>query len=263
MSTGHREDTLDRAWRLDADDPVGAFLSIPPEEPVGSRHAYNNPTTYALATIVEEHTGQPCWPTYGRGSSTRSVSARARWDIDKHGVALGFTGLHLQTESIARFGQLLLQDGQWNGQRILPEGWVAWPPGSTSTTTTTRTARVDWRQGYGYQYWMARHGFRGDGAHGQFCVVVPDADLVVATTARVDDMQHVLDVLWERLLPALDADPGGADRSASEARLTERLEASPSPCVVAAHEGPTGTDPFRRRRDEPRISRCPAAPSSP
>ena len=244
MSTGHREDTLDRACRLDARDPVGAFLRIPPEEPVGSRHAYNNPTAYALATIVEEHTGQPLL-AYLRPRLLDPLGiGAARWDTDEHGVALGFTGLHLQTESVARFGQLLLQDGRWNDQRILPEGWVALATRKHVDNDDDPNGPIDWRQGYGYQYWMARHGFRGDGAHGQFCVVVPEADLVVATTARVDDMQQVLDVLWDELLPALDADAGGVDRYASDAHLTERLESLALPVVVPTHEGPDGTVRF-------------------
>lgn len=95
---------------------------------------------------------------------------------------------------------------------------------------------MDWRQGYGYQYWMARHGFRGDGAHGQFCVVVPDHDLVVATTACVEDMQQVLDAMWERLLPALDQpDDGGY---AAETRLGERLSALALPVVAPMDDGP-------------------------
>ena len=151
MSTGHREDTLERAYRLDARDPVAAFLRIPPEEPVGSRHAYNNATTYALATIVEEHTGQPLL-AYLRPRLLDPIGiGAARWDTDGHGVALGFTGLHLQTESIARFGQLLLQDGRWNGQRILPEDWVALATRNHSDNDHVPDAPVDWRQGYGYQ----------------------------------------------------------------------------------------------------------------
>ena len=169
-------------------------------------------------------------------------------------MALGFTGLHLQTESVARFGQLLLQDGRWNGQRILPEGWVALATRKHIDNDDDPDGPVDWRQGYGYQYWLARHGFRGDGAHGQFCVVVPEADLVVATTARVDDMQQVLDVLWDQLLPALDADAGGVDRYASEARLTERLESLTLPVVVPTHEGPDGTVRFVVE-ERPRTSR--------
>ena len=112
---------------------------------------------------------------------------------------------------------------------------------------------LDWRQGYGYQYWMARHGFRGDGAHGQFCVVVPEADLVVATTARVDDMQAILDVLWERLLPALDAAPAD-DEEVASTRLTERLEALALPVLEAGHDGPDGPRRFvvdERGADQP------------
>ena len=253
MSTGHREDTLDRAYRLDADDPVGAFLRIPPEEPVGSRHAYNNATTYALATIVEEHTGQPLLAYLRPRLFDPLGIGAARWDIDKHGVALGFTGLHLQTESIASFGQLLLQDGQWNGQRILPDGWVRMATRKHIDNDNDPNGPLDWRQGYGYQYWMARHGFRGDGAHGQFCVVVPEADLVVATTARVDDMQAILDVLWERMLPALDAGPADDEETAST-RLTERLEALALPVVEAGHDGPDGPRRFvvdERGADQP------------
>ena len=253
MSTGHREDTLDRAYRLDADDPVGAFLRIPPEEPVGSRHAYNNATTYALATIVEERTGQPLL-AYLRPRLLDPLGiGDARWDIDGHGVALGFTGLHLQTESIASFGQLLLQDGQWNGQRILPDGWVGLATRKHIDNDNDPNGPLDWRQGYGYQYWMARHGFRGDGAHGQFCIVVPEADLVVATTARVDDMQAILDVLWERLLPALDRTPAD-DEEAASARLAARLEALVLPVVEAGHEGPDGPRTFvveERGADQP------------
>jgi CubicO group peptidase (beta-lactamase class C family) len=239
MSTGHREDTLERAHRLDPDDVVRAFLRLPPEEPVGSRHAYNNPTTLALATIVEEHTGVPLLDYLRPRLFDPLGIGAAHWDTDERGVALGFTGLHLQTESVAAFGQLLLQDGVWREQRVLPEGWVALATRKHIDNDNDPARPVDWRQGYGYQYWIARHGFRGDGAHGQFCVVVPDADLVVVTTARVDDMQQVLDVLWTRLLPALDTDAdarsGGGDVGT---RLLERLAGLALPVVTPTEDGP-------------------------
>ncbi|HEU4998411.1 MAG TPA: serine hydrolase [Lapillicoccus sp.] len=234
MSTGHREDTLERAWTLDPDDLVRGFLRISPEEPVGSRHAYNNPTTYALAALVEEHTGMFLLDYLRPRLLDPLGIGAAHWDTDERGGALGFTGLHLQTESVARFGQLLLQNGEWLGQQVLPEGWVALATRKHIDSDNDPTRPIDWRQGYGYQYWIARHGYRGDGAHGQFCVVVPEADLVVATTARVDEMQQVLDVLWEQLLPALD----GAADAADEAGLTERLAALELPFLTPTHDGP-------------------------
>jgi CubicO group peptidase (beta-lactamase class C family) len=235
MSTGHREDTLDRALALEPDDLVRGFLRIPPEEPVGSRHAYNNATTYALARIVERHCGMPLLDYLRPRLLDPLGIGAARWDTDPRGQALGFTGLHLQTESVAAFGQLLLQDGRWGGQQVLPPGWVALASRRHIDNDNDPQGPLDWRQGYGYQYWIARHGFRGDGAYGQFCVVVPEADLVVATTACTEDMQDVLDVLWDRLLPALDQ---GTDDSDAEARLVERLASLALPVVTPTEVGP-------------------------
>ena len=236
MSTGHREDTLDRAWTLEPRDVARGFLRVPPEEPVGSRHAYNNATTHVLAAIVEKHTGMPLLDYLRPRLLDPLGIGPARWDVDANGVAMGFTGLHLQTEAIAAFGLLLLQDGRWGDEQVLPEGWVALATRSHIANDLDPLQPVDWRQGYGYQYWMARHGFRGDGAFGQFCIVVPDHDLVVATTACVEDMQQVLDVVWGRFLPALDGpDDGGY---AAESQLRERLSHLSIPVVEPRDDGP-------------------------
>jgi hypothetical protein len=66
---------------------------------------------------------------------------------------------------------------------------------------------------------MARHGYRGDGAFGQYCVVVPEHELVVAITSETPDMQRVLDALWATVLPALDRPSSPADEEALAARL--------------------------------------------
>ncbi len=244
MSTGHREDTLDRAWDLEPHDLARGFLRMPPEEAVGSRHAYNNATTFVLAALVERHSGMPLLDYLRPRLLDPLGIAAARWDVDEHGQALGFSGLHLPTEAIAAFGQLLLQDGRWGQEQVLPPGWVALATRSHIDNDDDPLRPVDWRQGYGYQYWMARHGFRGDGAYGQFCVVVPEYDLVVATTACVEDMQQVLDVVWDRLLPALDHldpdddhhdDDGGY---AAQARLRDRLARLALPVVEVGPDEP-------------------------
>jgi hypothetical protein len=94
--------------------------------------------------------------------------------------------------------------------------------------------KVDWSQGYGYCFWMARHGYRGDGAFGQFCMVLPEHDAVIAITGGTEAMQEVVDHVWEHLLSGLGGD--SLDESAND-RLPERLrtldlppcEASPAP----------------------------------
>jgi len=50
---------------------------------------------------------------------------------------------------------------------------------------------------------MSRHGYRGDGAFGQFCVILPEQDTVIVTTAYTTDMQAVLDAMWAHLLPGI------------------------------------------------------------
>jgi hypothetical protein len=71
-------------------------------------------------------------------------------------------------------------------------------------TSNGSNPKSDWDQGYGYQFWRSRHGaYRGDGAFGQYCIVLPEQDAVVAITSGVKDMQAVLNLVWEKLLPAL------------------------------------------------------------
>jgi hypothetical protein len=88
---------------------------------------------------------------------------------------------------------------------------------------------------------MSRHGYRGDGAFGQFCVVLPEQATVIATTAYTLDMQAVLDAMWAHLLPGLGAAPPGA--SAVDGLLSARLAALELPACGAA-PAPEGWDPW-------------------
>jgi hypothetical protein len=64
----------------------------------------------------------------------------------------------------------------------------------------------DWDQGYGFQFWRCRHNaYRGDGAFGQYCIVMPDQDAVIAITGGLKNMQAVLNLVWDKLLPAMQA----------------------------------------------------------
>ena len=112
----------------------------------------------------------------------------------------------MRTEEIAKFGLLYQQRGVWNGERLLPEGWVEAATAAQVPNGDNPTS--DWAQGYGYQFWRSRHGaYRGDGACGQFCIVLPEQDAVLAITAGTKDMQGILNLVWEGLLPLLGANP--------------------------------------------------------
>jgi hypothetical protein len=147
----------------------------------------------------------------------------ASWSESPQGITAGCIGLSTKTEDVARFGQLYLQKGLWQGHQILPEAWV----GEATTTQISNGPgiQLDWAQGYGYQFWRGRHNtYRGDGVFGQWCIVMPDQDAVLAITSGLDifDSQQPLNLVWEMLLPAMSADALPEDAAAQTA-LTAKL----------------------------------------
>jgi hypothetical protein len=127
----------------------------------------------------------------------------------------------IKTEDIARFGQLYLQRGKWLGKRLLPSAWVK--EALSKQVSNGSKPESDWEQGYGYQFWRCRHNiYRGDGAFGQYCIVMPDQDAVLAITSGVADMQVVLDKVWQHLLPAMHSSALPEDRLA-QASLAQAL----------------------------------------
>jgi CubicO group peptidase (beta-lactamase class C family) len=224
MSSGHEAETLDRARATDRAQLVRGFLLVPPERDPGTVFAYNQPTTYTLASIVQRVTGRPL-TEYLRPRLLDPLGiAEVAWLRDRDGRELGFSGLHATTDALARLGQLYLQDGVWEGERLLPEGWVAEAtrPHIDNGSGTAAGAPPDWQQGYGFQFWTSRHGYRGDGAYGQFCLVLPEHDAVIATTAATEQMQQILDLAWQHLLPAFGPEPLPG-REHEDTGLRERL----------------------------------------
>ncbi|MFR0354798.1 serine hydrolase domain-containing protein [Streptomyces sediminimaris] len=231
MSSGHEAETLSRALAADPADMVRGFLLLPPERDPGTVFAYNQPTTYSLAAIVQRVTGRPL-TEYLRPRLLDPLGiGEVAWLRDRSGRELGYSGLHATTDAVARLGQLYLQDGVWEGERLLPEGWVAEAtrPHIGNGDGTPEGARSDWQQGYGLQFWRSRHGYRGDGAYGQFCLVLPEHDAVIATTAATEEMQLLLDLVWRHLLPAFGppADRRDADRALRERMAGLALPPSP------------------------------------
>jgi CubicO group peptidase (beta-lactamase class C family) len=222
MASGHREETLGRAMEHPSGDVVRGFLQIRPDEEPGTLFCYNQPCTFSVSAIVQRQSGQGLLE-YLRPRLLEPLGidpAGIGWLLDGQDRELGWSGFHAQTEVIAKLGQLYLQRGVWNGERLLPEAWVAEATRSHIDNSSFND-NVDWQQGYGFQFWIARHGYRGDGAYGQFCIVLPEQDAVVAITSQSPDMQAVLDAAWEHLLPALDAaELPGLD---AEAALVHRL----------------------------------------
>lgn len=241
MASGHRGDTIGLAEQADPDDLVRGFLLTPPDAEPGTLFAYNQPCTYSLAAIIQRRTGQSLvdylrprlFDPLGIGEASW-----LRWP--PHGD-LGFSGLHATTDAVARLGELYRRRGMWGERRLVAEAWI--DEATRAHVPTPVVGSPDWEQGYGFQFWIARHGYRGDGAYGQFCVVVPEHGLVVAITSETEDSQAVLDALWTHVLPALDAQPDPrADEELATRLTTLRLPTTPAgaaPSDVEAWSGRT------------------------
>ncbi|AYF97488.1 serine hydrolase domain-containing protein [Protaetiibacter intestinalis] len=228
MASGHAEETIDRASQAGGGDLVRGFLLTPPDAEPGTLFAYNQPCTYTLAAIVQRASGQSLID-YLRPRLFEPLGIReASWFEEPAGVDLGFSGLHATTDAVARLGQLYLQRGRWGEQQLLDADWLA-------EATRVQVANPgdwgpDWSQGYGLQFWMSRHGYRGDGAYGQFCIVLPEHDAVLAITSETEQMQRLLDHVWARLLPAFDGEP----HPDADAALAERLASAALPVPPSA-----------------------------
>jgi CubicO group peptidase (beta-lactamase class C family) len=237
MNTGHHEDTTNRVFGSVDDNWPRTFLALPVEHEPGSWFVYNTAATYMLSAIITQLTGQTLLD-YLRPRLFEPLGIKhPTWDTDPRGIALGGTGLHIKLEEIARFGQLYLQEGMWEGRQVVPATWVT-EATQVHSDNGDPGAASDWTQGYGYQFWRCRHNaYRGDGAFGQFCVVLPEQDAVLAINSGVRDMQAVLDKVWMHLLPAMRAEALPADPQAHEA-LAAKLASLALPLPVGEAAAP-------------------------
>ena len=227
MSDGQDPDPTSTITRRDS-NWVKSFLKLPILYKPGTKFLYNSLGTYMLSAIVQKVTGQKVidylQPRLFAPLNIEGID----WEVDPKGINTGGWGLRLKTEDMAKFGQLFLQKGKWNGKQILPQAWV--DEASTAKIiqhpdyVKSKQDLSDWEQGYCYQMWRCRHNaFRADGAFGQFIIVMPDEDAVIAITAETSDMQNELNLVWEYLLPAMHKDKLPENKSAATALKQQLL----------------------------------------
>lgn len=202
MSCGHEEEPLLALHGRTVENWVREFLAHPVPRVPGTHFVYNSASTYMCSAILQRVTGLRLID-YLRPSLFQPLGiGSADWETCPRGVDVGGWGLSVTTESIAKLGQLYLQQGLWSGRQLLPIGWVE--EASRSHVSNGEDPLNDWNQGYGFQFWRCRHNcYRGDGAFGQNCVVMPDHNAVLVTTASNPDLGATLQLAWDHLLPAM------------------------------------------------------------
>lgn len=244
MSAGQEPDptfkivTNDSNW-------VKSFLAVPIVHEPGTKFLYNTLATYMLSAIVQKVTGEKVIDFLKPRLFQPLAIDGIDWEVDPNGINTGGWGLRLKTEDMAKFGQLFLQKGKWNGKQVLPASWIE--EASTLKIYQAPDARQsqkdssDWMQGYCYQMWRCRHNcFRGDGAYGQYIIVMPDQDAVIAITAETPDMQDEINLVWEYLLPAIKSDKL-AENTALSQTLKQKLSSLALPLPATGNSSAFGS----------------------
>ena len=213
MSSGHQEGTMPRI--MITDSWVEAFLSLEVEFKPGTHFLYNTGATFMLAAIVQKVSGETLLDYLTPRLFDPLGIENPTWEMNPEGINMGGFGLSITTEDIATFGQFLLQKGNWNGRQLVSREWIE--EATRLETSNGSNPESDWEQGYGYQFWMCRHGlYRGDGAFGQYCIVMNDLDAVLAINSGTTNMQGIMNIAWETLLPAMNEAPLPADPEGDE-----------------------------------------------
>ncbi|MEU8227531.1 serine hydrolase [Kribbella sp. NPDC048915] len=231
MTTGHSKDTveaLSRDRRM-----VKIFLGLDVEHEPGTVFVYNSGATYMLSAILQRLTGERLLDYLKPRLFEPLGATEATWQVSREGITVGGWGLSINTETLACFGQLLLQHGEWQGKQLVPAEWYA--AATARQVPNDSEENPDWKQGYGFQFWRGRHNtYRGDGAFGQFCLVFPEHDAALIVTSATTDMQAILNTAWEYLLPALEG------KEVPAVARPERLELPPpAGAAPAAGDGRT------------------------
>lgn len=186
--------TTDWNMRSITPDWIRTYLAKPVKTP-GQKFEYDSICTYLLSAIIQKVTGMTLLDYLKLKLFTPMNITDVAWEISPEGVNTGGWGLHIQSESLAKFGLLLLNGGVWEGKQLLPASWV-------KEMTSKQMEAGD--EDYGYQMWMCEYpgAVRLDGALGQYVLIIPDKDMVVVITECMlinGNTQRRL--VWNRLLP--------------------------------------------------------------
>ncbi|MCM3783607.1 beta-lactamase family protein [Neobacillus mesonae] len=202
MSSGHDAPPLWLPERksLTEKDWAKYYLSLPLDRPPGELFTYSSGDTFMISAMIQAAVGETV-ESYLTPRLFEPLGIHdVEWESSPLGVTLGCAGLIINTEELSRFGQMLLDEGLYKGKQLIPAEWITF----ATSKHIDSVGDGDWSLGYGCQFWMCSHeAYRGDGAHGQLLVIIPQKRAVIAVNSEEDRIQSILDAVWKGILPIL------------------------------------------------------------
>jgi len=200
MSSGFDRDIMSLTEARTCEHPAAVTLESGFLYEPGTSFSYNSMNTYLLSAIVTKVTGKTA-EEYLEDKLFKPLGIRDHiWETSVEGYSMGGWGLHITTQSFAKMGQFFLQRGMWNGEQLLDSAWFD-QAASKQVDTTPTQSHPEWIPGYGYQMWMCSipGSHRLDGAWGQFSIIMPDKNLVVAINAHAGDPGAIITSVFKHV----------------------------------------------------------------
>ncbi len=175
---------------------VEYVIDRPLKEKPGKVINYNSGDSHLLSAILCKTTGMKT-SEFAEKHLFKPIGINNYiWQTDPQGINNGGTGMALTSMEMAKFGYLFLKKGIWNGNRLIPAGWVEASMSNRIDTRRSRYPSLGYSYkgyGYGYQWWeLPFGGFSAKGAFGQYIMVMPERDMVVVFTSEDGDSPEVL-----------------------------------------------------------------------
>jgi CubicO group peptidase (beta-lactamase class C family) len=165
-----------------------ALLDLPMTSNPGTVYAYNTAATIAIGQALENATGIPMADFADQHLFFPMNITTAEWGRSPTGLPNGGSGLFLLPRDMAKFGQLFIDDGIWQGQQLISPAWIA----DSVARRVNISSWATFSEAYGFQWWLDDFRHQGQtvaayvtaGYGGQYIFGLPDLDLVVAFTGH-------------------------------------------------------------------------------
>ena len=178
------------------------IMHLPLNYNPGTNFFYDNQCPYLISVIIKKITGLDLLDYLQPRLFIPLGITDISWEKNSQGYNLGAWGLNIRTEDLAKFGQFILHNGKFNGKQLIAAKYIKLLSAFHANTKNTNISpeAIDNRQGYGYYFWHCQHkdAFRAAGLFGQYCLILPAENMVIALTAGYDNTktQHILNAIW-------------------------------------------------------------------
>ncbi|KUL35232.1 serine hydrolase domain-containing protein [Actinoplanes awajinensis] len=186
--------------RVDPADLLREFVAAPLEAVPGERFRYVGSGPYAIGRVIARTSGADL-RAYLEPRLFRPLGVHhPAWHTCPLGFPFADSELFLRTGELARFAQLILQGGEWQGRQVVPADYVRRIAAEKVSTAPVAAWGPQFSDGYGLGVWLGGDGtFRMDGAYGQFVVIDPERRAAITVTAHFERSGDLLTAIHELL----------------------------------------------------------------